>query len=168
MAAKKAVKKKTGNTAKRAANKKIAKKAAPRAAAKKAAAKKAAAKKAARPMPKLEKSSPALLQAFAQAMDGLPMAQTKTVFGSPAAFANGHMFAGIQNESFFLRLPDTERESFMHTVSAQRWEPIAGRPMREYVVVPAPLIESPDQLSAWLVKSVAYAQSLPPKAAKKK
>jgi TfoX/Sxy family transcriptional regulator of competence genes len=163
MAAKKAAKKKTAKTAKRAVKKGIARKAAPR-----AAAKKSAAKKGARPMPKLEKSSPALLQAFAQVMATQPMAQTKTVFGSPAAFANGQMFAGIQNESFFLRLPDAERESFMQTVSAQRWEPIAGRPMREYVVVPAPLIESPDQLNAWLGKSIAYVQSLPPKAAKKK
>ena len=87
-------------------------------------------------------ASPALLQAFAQTMATLPMAQTKTVFGSPAAFANGHMFAGIQNESFFLRLPDAERESFMQTVSADQWEPMPGRPMREYVVVPAPLIEA--------------------------
>jgi TfoX/Sxy family transcriptional regulator of competence genes len=158
MAAKKAAKNKPAKAAKSAAKKKIAKKAAPR----------AAVKKTARPMPKLEKSSPALLQAFAQTMATLPMAQTKTVFGSPAAFANGHMFAGIQNESFFLRLPDAERESFMQTVSAVKWEPIAGRPMREYVVVPAPLIEAPDQLNAWLGKSIAYVQSLPPKAAKKK
>ena len=120
------------------------------------------------PMPKLGKSSPALLQAFAQTMATLPMAQTKTVFGSPAAFANGHMFAGIQNESYFLRLPDAERESFMQTVSAEKWEPMPGRPMREYVVVPAPLIESPGQLNTWLGKSIAYVQSLPPKAAKKK
>jgi TfoX/Sxy family transcriptional regulator of competence genes len=158
MAAKKAAKKKTARTAKRVVPKKSAKK----------AARRASAKKAARPMPKLEKSSPALLAAFAQTMATLPMAQTKTVFGSPAAFANGHMFAGIQNESFFLRLPDAERESFMQTVSAEQWEPMPGRPMREYVVVPAPLIEAPDELSAWLGKSIAYVQALPPKAAKKK
>jgi TfoX/Sxy family transcriptional regulator of competence genes len=149
--------------AKKATMKSIAKRASPR-----VAAKKPAAKKAARPMPKLEKSSPALLQAFAQTMATLPMAQTKTVFGSPAAFANGHMFAGIQNESFFLRLPDAERESFMQTVSAAQWEPMPGRPMREYVVVPAPLIEGADELNAWLGKSIAYVQSLPPKAAKAK
>ncbi|MEP7356905.1 MAG: TfoX/Sxy family protein [Anaerolineales bacterium] len=136
--------------------------------AKKAGAKKPAAGKAARPMPKLEKSSPALLQAFAQTMAALPMAQTKTVFGSPAAFANGHMFAGIQNESFFLRLPDAERESFMATVSAEQWEPMPGRPMRQYVVIPAPLLEAPEQLNAWLGKSIAYVQALPAKAAKKK
>ncbi len=157
MATKQAAKKKTGKTAKRAASKKLAKNGAPR----------PAAKKSARPMPKQAKPSPALLQAFAQVMATLPMAQTNTVFGAPAAFANGHMFAGIQNESFFLRLPDAERESFMQTVSAQRWGPIAGRPMREYVVVPGPLIEAPDQLNAWLGRSIAYVQSLPPKAAKK-
>jgi TfoX/Sxy family transcriptional regulator of competence genes len=163
MAAKKAPKKKTASPAQRAAKNIIAKKAVA-----KKATKKPAAKKAVRPMPKLEKSSPALLQAFAQTMATLPMAQTKTVFGSPAAFANGHMFAGIQNESFFLRLPDADRESFMQTVSARQWEPMAGRPMREYVVVPAPLIEAPDDLNAWLGKSIAYVQSLPPKAAKAK
>ena len=131
-------------------------------------AKKTASKKTARPMPTLGKSSPALVQAFEQGMAGLPMAQTRLVFGSPAAFANGNMFAGLQNDTFFLRLPEAERESFNQTVNSQRWEPIPGRPMREYVVVPAPLIEAPDQLSLWLDKSIAYAQSLPPKAAKTK
>jgi TfoX/Sxy family transcriptional regulator of competence genes len=152
--------------AKKAATKK--KTATAKKAAKKSVVKKTPARKSTRPMPKLGKSSPALLQAFAQTMATLPMAQTKTVFGSPAAFAYGHMFAGIQNESFFLRLPDAERESFMQTVSAEQWEPMPGRPMREYVVVPAPLIESPGQLNAWLGKSIAYVQSLPPKVAKKK
>ena len=127
---------------------------------------KGAAKKSGRAMPKLEKSSPALLQAFEQTMAALPMAQTRQVFGSPAAFANGHMFAGIQNDTFFLRLPEAERESFRQTVSARQWEPMPGRPMREYVVVPARLIEAPADLNPWLGKALAHVQSLPPKAAK--
>ena len=153
--------------AKKAATKKTSAKTTKKA-VKTGAARKPAAKKSTRPMPKLEKSSPALLNAFAQIMATQPLAETKTVFGSPAAFANGNMFAGIQNDNFFLRLPDAERESFMQTVNARQWEPMPGRPMREYVLVPAPLIEAPEKLNAWLGKSIAYVRSLPPKAAKKK
>ena len=163
MAAKKSASKKSAVT-----KNPVGKKTAPKPAAKKAASKKAASHKVARPMPKLGKSSPALVQVFEQSMAGLPMAQTRLVFGSPAAFVNGNMFAGLQNENFFLRLPDAERELFQQTVSGQRWEPIPGRPMREYVLAPSPMLESPGQLDAWLGKALAYAQSLPPKLPKAK
>ena len=38
-----------------------------------------------------------------------------------------------------------------------------GRPMREYLVVPAPILGSDARLEEWLGKAAAYTRSLPPK-----
>jgi TfoX/Sxy family transcriptional regulator of competence genes len=119
-------------------------------------------------MPSWEKSSPELVQLFEKAISGVPQAQSRKVFGYPAAFVNDQMFAGLHQENFILRLPEAERASFMKKHGAHVFEVMPGRPMREYVVVPLPVLNSASQLDAWLGKALAYAQSLPPKAAKPK
>jgi TfoX/Sxy family transcriptional regulator of competence genes len=134
---------------------------------KKTVVKKTAAKKISK-MPKWSKSPPELVAVFEKVMAGVPQAQTRQVVGYPAAFANGQMFAGLHQDNFILRLPDDEREAFLQRAGAQVFEPMPGRPMREYVVVPPPVLQSAKQLDGWLGKALAYAQSLPPKTAKAK
>jgi TfoX/Sxy family transcriptional regulator of competence genes len=136
--------------------------------AKKIAAKKTAAKKSAVKMPKWEKSSPAIVQVFEKALSAVPQAQSRKMFGYPAAFVNGQMFASLFGDNFILRLPEAERAAFVQKHDAHVFEPMPGRPMREYVVVPPSVVQSATQLDAWLGKALAYAQSLPPKAAKAK
>jgi len=46
---------------------------------------------------------------------------------------------------------------------AKQFEPMPGRVMREYVVVPKVLLNAPEQLHAWVEKSLAYVSSLPAK-----
>jgi TfoX/Sxy family transcriptional regulator of competence genes len=135
---------------------------------KKTVAKKTSAKKSAVKMPKWEKSSPELVQVFEQALSGVPQAQSRQMFGYPAAFVNGQMFASLFQENFILRLPEAERAAFMQKHDAHVFEPMPGRPMREYVVVPPSVVRSAAQLDGWLGKALAYAQSLPPKPAKAK
>ena len=43
------------------------------------------------------------------------------------------------------------------------FEPMPGRPMREYVVVPNELIQSITELKGWIAKSFTYASSIPKK-----
>jgi TfoX/Sxy family transcriptional regulator of competence genes len=84
-----------------------------------------------------------------------------------ARAANGNMFAGLYQDSLILRLPEEERARFLKLKGAQRFEPMPGRPMREYIVVPEGMLKSPKQLNTWLGRSFEYARSLPPKAKKK-
>ena len=49
---------------------------------------------------------------------------------------------------------------------AATFEPMAGRPMKEYVTVPSSLLASPEELEPWVARALAYGASLPPKAAK--
>jgi TfoX/Sxy family transcriptional regulator of competence genes len=115
---------------------------------------------------KWKKSSPELVQAFKEAMQPIPAIQLRQMFGYPAAFANGQMFAGLHEEKMVLRLPEEEREVFLQLAGSRQFEPMQGRPMREYVVVPPALQADPDELHRWILKALDYASSLPPKAAK--
>ncbi len=87
------------------------------------------------------------------------------MFGYPAAFFRGNMFAGLFQDSMFLRLSPEHRAALCAHRGARPFEPMAGRPMREYVVVPPAILASENQLREWLEKARAYAASLPPKAA---
>ena len=59
-----------------------------------------------------------------------------------------------------------DRAAFLRQAGARVFEPMPGRAMREYVVVPAAVLKSRAKLNGWLNKALAYAQALPPKAAK--
>jgi hypothetical protein len=51
---------------------------------------------------------------------------------------------------------------------AATFEPMAGRPMKEYVTVPASLLAAPEALEPWVAAALVHGASLPPKAAKTK
>lgn len=93
--------------------------------------------------------------------------ECRKMFGSPVAFANGNMFLGLHENRMILRLGEKERERFIAGFDARIFEPMAGRPMREYVVVPETLHGDLAGLQSWCDRALDYALSLPPKAAKK-
>ena len=109
-----------------------------------------------------------LVRLFDSAVSALPKAEKRKMFGYPCAFINGQMFTGLFQESMFLRLSGMDRAEFLETFDTALFEPMPGRPMREYVLVPSSLLGSMPQLAIWLEKSCRYAESLPPKAAKRK
>jgi TfoX/Sxy family transcriptional regulator of competence genes len=95
-----------------------------------------------------------------------PPAVARQMFGYPAGFVNGNMFMGLYQENMVLRLPDGPRAELLAMEGAAAFEPMAGRPMKEYVTVPAALLASPEDLQPWVARALAYGASLPPKAAK--
>jgi TfoX/Sxy family transcriptional regulator of competence genes len=121
-----------------------------------------------KPRPKATwKPAPAeLAQQFAEAIGAVPGAHIKKMFGYPAAFVNGKMFAGLFGERMFLRLGEHDRASFELQEGARPFEPVRGRVMHEYVTVPEWLVGSGEELQAWLAKAAAYAGALPPKLAR--
>jgi TfoX/Sxy family transcriptional regulator of competence genes len=117
-----------------------------------------------REMPKFTKAPPALVAQFGSAIEGLPDVERRTMFGYPAAFVNGNMFSCLFQSRMMLRLSEDDRRES----GAKPFEPMPGRPMREYVTVPDEVLRSPKLLDAWLRKSHAYASSLPRKLVGKK
>lgn len=106
-----------------------------------------------------KKTPPELIAAFDRAKPRDPRVQRKLMFGYPALFVNRNMFAGTYQERVVVRLPEAERAKL-------RWsafEPMPGRPMKEYLVVPASIVAKTTELSSWLERALTYAAELPPK-----
>ena len=118
-------------------------------------------------MPSFTKAPDDLVEKFESAMKDFPAATPRKMFGYPSAFINGNMFAGLFQEEMFLRLSDEDRAAIRSEYGTSLFEPIPGRPMRGYVLVPRYVLNSPQLLKTWLAKGMAYASSLPPKAKRK-
>ena len=84
------------------------------------------------------------------------------MFGYPAGFVNGNMFTGLFADKMFVRLPEDSRAELMG-IGGTPFEPMPGRPMREYVVIPEKIIAKPAELKAWAGKALRYGASLPAK-----
>jgi TfoX/Sxy family transcriptional regulator of competence genes len=114
------------------------------------------------------RKSPAdLVERFEAAVAGIDGLEQRKMFGYPAAFIGGNLTTSLHQDSWIVRLPDDERQARMDAGWSQ-FEPMAGRPMRGYVVLPAASAEDPDEARAWVERAATYVRTLPPKAARKR
>jgi TfoX/Sxy family transcriptional regulator of competence genes len=114
--------------------------------------------------PGWSKSPPELVERFETTMSEVPGTTMRKMFGYPAAFAsNGHMFTGLHQDRWVIRLPDEARAE-LAAAGGTPFEPMPGRPMREYLVIPAAVLADAHALQGWLERSRAYTQGLPGKA----
>lgn len=112
------------------------------------------------------KSPPELIALFEKIAPDAPIGQRRKMFGYPCCFANQNLFIGLHQENMILRLPEADRQVFLEQYKASLFEPMPGRPMREYVIVPDVLLKDEKVLGDWITKSLNYVLSLPPKATK--
>lgn len=90
--------------------------------------------------------------------------QKRNMFGFPAYFINNNMFTGTFEGNLFIRLSEEDREKIMENYKRVKpFEPMSGKPLKEYVVLPKVLYNNKKSFSKWLEKSVGYVSSLPPK-----
>jgi TfoX/Sxy family transcriptional regulator of competence genes len=90
--------------------------------------------------------------------------EKRKMFGHPVHFINGNMFAGVFGDDIFIRLrEDDKRRLLAENDEVSMFEPIAGRPMREYVVLPESIHGDSQELNQWLERSFRFVRSLPPK-----
>jgi TfoX/Sxy family transcriptional regulator of competence genes len=104
---------------------------------------------------------------FASVVPDHPTVAIRPMFGQLSAFVNGNMFMGIFGEDFFVRLPEEDRTALLRA-GGRAFEPMAGRPMREYVVLPGGWRDEPDRVRDWAARALDHAEELPPKQPKKK
>jgi TfoX/Sxy family transcriptional regulator of competence genes len=116
---------------------------------------------------KLRKSPQALIDLFASVMPGPPAVQRK-MFGYPAGFINGNMFIGLFQDDMILRLSESRRTEFLKLDGAKIFEPMPGRPMREYVAVPPSVMANQKDFALWISRALEYGSSLKPKSSKSK
>jgi TfoX/Sxy family transcriptional regulator of competence genes len=121
-----------------------------------------------RAMPKFAPAPEALKTRFAEIIAHYPEAELRKMFGYPAAFINDQMSLCTFGDALMMRLSGADRAEFLKMPNTKLFEPMPGRPMKEYVEVPKKLLGSDKELNKWLTKSLAYAAALPPKAKKAK
>ena len=99
---------------------------------------------------------------FASIVPEHPAVAIRPMFGQLSAFVNGNMFMGIFGEDILVRLPEEDRNKVLGA-GGSVFEPMPGRPMREYVVLPEAWRNSPKRVREWAARSLDHADELPPK-----
>src|SRR5574341_310237 len=117
---------------------------------------------------KWKKPSEKMTEFFDAILPGSSKVERKKMFGCPVGFINGNMFMGLHNDKIILKLGENEREGFIREYNAEIFEPMPGRKMREYVVIPENLLTDISSLKTWCEKSYEYASKLKPKEKKAK
>ncbi len=107
-----------------------------------------------------------LVERFAATVAGIEGLEQRLMFGYPAAFVGGNMVTGLHQESWIVRL-DQEERSALASQGGQPFEPMPGRPMREYLALPADVAADPETARPWVERAAAYGRTLPPKPPRK-
>jgi len=115
-----------------------------------------------RAMPSFTKSPPELVERFGTVMDRYPDAERKKMFGYPAAFVGGNMATGLFADHWVVRLPDDEIET-AKAGGAGSFEPMPGKPMKSFVVVPDADVADDGRIARWVERGLALARSMPTK-----
>jgi len=106
--------------------------------------------------------------AFIERIEGLlatAPVRRKSMFGTSAWFleSNNMMFAGAWGDSIMVRVGSERTATLIESGVAEPFDPMGGKPMREYVLLNADRIAEDDQLLSWLEEASQFAGSLPPK-----
>ena len=115
-----------------------------------------------------EKPNEKLVKLLDETVSGLEFdlpVDYRPMFGCPAYFTGGNMFAGVWQETMMLRLSEDDRGR-VTAAGGRPFEPMPGRVMREYVALPPDMVADRAAAALWVGKAAAYAASLPPKAKK--
>ena len=102
----------------------------------------------------------ARFQAVTSTIDGLTQ---RKMFGETAGFVNGNLVTGLHNGSWFVRLPEEQQAELRALPGSGAFEPMAGRPMRGYVVMPPDVVADDAALRPWIERAVTFGRSLPAK-----
>jgi len=116
-------------------------------------------------IPRSTKESEALLRSV------LPEKKEVTVrpmFGNLAAFVDGNMSVGLYGDDLFVRLASSDRAELLKVEGASVFEPMKGRQMKEYVVLPRSWRRDPAKIKPWVSRSLEWSGQLPPKKPKKR
>ncbi len=109
------------------------------------------------------KTPPEIVAAFDKTVPADPDVVRKPMFGYPALYLNGNMFAGTFQDKVVVRLSEAARARAIKVAGASPFEPMPGRAMKEYVVLPPSVIGKRATLAKWIDEARVYAGTLPAK-----
>ncbi len=115
-----------------------------------------------------KKVPPELAEIFDRALPDDPRIDRRKMFGYPCAFVNGNMLTGTHEDNVIVRLPEKQRDELLASGRARQFEPMKGRVMREYVLVPRAATGDARALASWLSDAFRYTAGLAAKPKKAK
>ncbi len=112
--------------------------------------------------PGFDKAPAELVERFAAVLATRPTGSVRKMFGYPAAFVNGNMATGLHGSNWFVRLSEADTRELV-AAGGGPFEPMPGRPMRGYAVLPAAVAADADAAAAWVDRALEHVAGLPPK-----
>jgi hypothetical protein len=109
------------------------------------------------------KTPEALAEQFARIVPEAPGVQRKKMFGYPCAVLGGHMFMGLHGDKLVLKLPEAKRNEALAHHGVSQFEPMPGRPMKEFVALSAQLAGQTAMIEPWVQAALQYAADQPSK-----
>jgi hypothetical protein len=86
----------------------------------------------------------------------------KKMFGGLAFLVRGNMCVGVHGDSMIVRLAPEETDAALKKPHVRIFD-ITGRPMKGWLLVDPPALNTDARLQKWIDVAVAYASALPPK-----
>jgi len=115
-------------------------------------------------IPRPDKESVDLFQSLVPTDDRVAV---RPMFGNISAFVDGNMFFGVFGNDLFVRLSSEDQLDLLKNKGSSMLEPMKGKPMKDYVVLPKTWRARPEILRFWISKSLEWSSKLPAKKAKK-
>jgi TfoX/Sxy family transcriptional regulator of competence genes len=109
-----------------------------------------------------ERSPQELAERFGRVMDRFPDAERRKMFGYPAAFVGGNMVTGLHQRDWVVRLAE-DQQAAARAEGAAAFEPMPGRPMKNFMALPATIIADDEAVAGWVERAIAHGKTLPPK-----
>jgi hypothetical protein len=100
---------------------------------------------------------------FDQLLPDAPGVTRQPMLGNVAGFIDGQMFLALLGDRLAVRLGPVGREELLAIDGTAPFEPMPGRPLREYVVLPEAWRNCPTEAEAWVRRSMEFASALPEK-----
>ena len=119
-------------------------------------------------MPKMPKSPPELVARFDSVAADFPLAGRRVTFGYPCLYVGGNMISGLFGSRWHVKLGPDERHMLEAIPGAEPFEPVPGRPMTGFTLLPESVVDDDDEIHGWVGRAVAYGTTLPPKTPKPK
>jgi len=113
--------------------------------------------------PSFAKSPPELVARFESLAARLPEGQRRQMFGYPALFLAGNLVTGLFGDQWMIRLPAEAAAELMALPGAGPFEPMPGRPMKGYAILPGDIVVDDERLESWVRRAMDHAATLPPK-----
>jgi TfoX/Sxy family transcriptional regulator of competence genes len=95
-----------------------------------------------------------------------PRFVVKKMFGNPAAFVDGKLCVGTYGPDVLLRLSAEDQAIASRVPGVHPFEPMPGRQMKGYLVLPASLLANRQEGKKWVERAVKWTRGLPPKKTK--